>query len=43
MAGGNDPVFLIRVPLGAQRFGAVLVGEGDVQGRVGGAIRGAGD
>ena len=29
-AGGNDPQFLIRVPLGTQRFGAVLVGEGDV-------------
>ena len=35
-AGGDDPPFLIRVPLGAQGFGAVLIGEGDVQGRLGG-------
>ena len=35
-AGGNEPAFLIRVPVGAQGLGAILIGEGDVQGRVGG-------
>ena len=35
-ADGHDPAFLIRVPLSAQGFSAILVREGDVQGRLAG-------
>ena len=29
-------MFLVRLPVGAQGLGAIFIGEGDVQGRVGG-------
>ena len=34
-ASGHDPAFLIRMPVSSQCFGLVLIGEGDVQGRIG--------
>ena len=35
--GGNDPAFLVGVPVSAQGFHLILIGEGDIEGGLGGS------